>query len=71
MVSYNVQYQKKLIIQSWQNLVNDRQTDRQIDNSYFIGSCPTNVKHPTYKHSNKEKSKFKYVLSTFSISSVR
>ena len=27
MVSYHVQYQEKLMIQSWENLVTDRQTD--------------------------------------------
>ena len=50
-VSYkNVQYQKKLIIQSWENLVTDGQThrrtdgqtDRQMDESDLKGRCPTN-----------------------------
>ena len=40
-----VQYQKKLMIQSWENLVKDGQTDRQADGqmaeSDFIGRCPT------------------------------
>ena len=54
MVSYHhVQYQKKLMIQSWENLVTDRQTDRrtdrQTDESDFIGRCPTNVKRPIIK----------------------
>ena len=53
MVSYHqVQYQKKIMIQSWENLVmdgwTDRQTDQQTDgqtdeNDYFIGLCPNNV----------------------------
>ena len=38
MVSYHhVQYQKKLTIQSWENLLTDGQTDK----SDFIGRCPT------------------------------
>ena len=58
-VSYHhVQYQKKLIIQSWENLLTDgqtdgwtdgqtdRQTDGQTDESDFIGRCLTNVEHP-------------------------
>ena len=49
MVSYqHVKYQKKLIIQSWENLVTDgrtdqqkdRRTDRQTDESDFMGPCP-------------------------------
>ena len=52
MVSYcNVQYHKKPIILSWENLVTDwrtdRQTDRQTDESNLIGRCPTNVERPT------------------------
>ena len=48
MVSYHhVQYQKKLKIQSWENLVTDRWTDRQTDGqtdrSDFIGRCLTDV----------------------------
>ena len=49
MVSYHhVQYQKKLMIQSCENLVMDRQTERQgqVDKSDFIGCYPTNVEHP-------------------------
>ena len=52
MVSYHhVQYQKKLMIQSWENLVTagrwtDKLTDRQTDKSDFIGCCPTNIEHP-------------------------
>ena len=43
MVSYHhVQYQEKLMIQSWENLV----TDRQMDENDFIGHCPTNVERP-------------------------
>ena len=59
MVSYHhVQYQKKLMIQSWESLVADRwldgqmdwEMDRQTDKSDFIGCCPTNVEHPKHKH---------------------
>ena len=40
MVSYHhVQYQKKLMIQSWENLV--------ADESNFIGRCPINIERPT------------------------
>ena len=51
MVSYyHVQYQKKLMTQSWENVVMDGQTDRrtdgQTDESDFIGLCPTNVELP-------------------------
>ena len=38
----HVQNQKKLMIQSSENLVTDRQTDE----SDFIGHCPTNVERP-------------------------
>ena len=31
------------MIQSWQNLVTDGRTDRQIDESDFTGRCPTNI----------------------------
>ena len=55
MVSYHhVQYQKKLMIQSWGNLVTDGRTDgtidRQADESDFIGRCPINVECPKGKH---------------------
>ena len=47
MVSYHhVQYQKKLMIQSWENLVTDGRIDGQIDKSAFIGRSPTNVERP-------------------------
>ena len=47
MVSYHhVQYQKKLIIQSRENLVTDRWTDGQTNESDFIGRCPTKVECP-------------------------
>ena len=47
MVTYHrVQYQKKLMIQSGENLVTDRRTERQTDESDFIGRCPTNVVRP-------------------------
>ena len=43
MVSYHqVQYQKKLMIKSWENLV----TDWQMNESDFIERCPTNVQRP-------------------------
>ena len=42
MVSYHhVQYQKKLMIQPWENLVTDCQTDQQTE-SDFIGHYPKN-----------------------------
>ena len=52
----HVQYQKKLMMQSWENLVTDGgtegrtdgKTDGQTDESDFIGHCPTNVDRPTY-----------------------
>ena len=38
MVIYrHVQYQEKLIIQSWENLVTDGRTDQQTDETDFIG----------------------------------
>ena len=51
MVSYlHVQYQKKLQIQSLENLVTERQTDRptegQAHKSDSIGCCPTNIECP-------------------------
>ena len=47
MVTYHhVQYQKNLMIQSWENLERDGRTDRQMDQSDFTGRCPTNVEHP-------------------------
>ena len=52
MVSYHhVQYQKKLMIQSWENLVTDCQTDQ----SDFTGRCLTNVKRPINKWIKKKK----------------
>ena len=50
MVSFHhVWYQKKLKIQSWENLVTDRRTDRQtdgqMDRSDFIGCSLTDVEH--------------------------
>ena len=41
MVNHQVQYQKKLMIQSWKNLVTDGRTDGQVDDSDFIGGCPS------------------------------
>ena len=50
----HVQYQKKLMIQSWENLVMDGQmegrTDGRTDESDFIGHCPNNVEHPILKN---------------------
>ena len=37
------------MIKSWENLVTDRQTDRQANESDFIGRCPTDVKRPIKK----------------------
>ena len=49
MVSYHhLQYQKKLMIQSWQNLVMEGRTDGQTE-SDFIGRCSTNVERPKNK----------------------
>ena len=58
MVSYHhVKYQKKLMIQSWENLVTDGRTtdgridgrtDGQTDESDFTGRCPTDVERPKY-----------------------
>ena len=54
MISYHgVQYQKKLMIQSWVNLVTDGWTDRQTDVSDFIGRCPTNVERPTFLYKER------------------
>ena len=45
---------KKLIIQSWENLVTDGrmdgQTDRQTDESDSTERYPTNVECPTFFH---------------------
>ena len=47
MVRYqHVQYQKKLMIQSRENLVTDGRTGRQTEESDFIGRCRTNVERP-------------------------
>ena len=56
-VSYHhVKYQKKLMIQSWENLVTDgwtdgqidRHTDRQTDQSDFIERYPTSIERPKF-----------------------
>ena len=49
MVTYHVQYQKKLMIQSWEDLVTDGGTNGKTDESDFMGRCPTNVRGPTIK----------------------
>ena len=41
------------MIQSWQNLVTDGQTDE----SDFIERCPTNVEHPNYVKKTQRKQK--------------
>ena len=43
------------MIQSWQNLVTDGQTDE----SDFIERCPTNVEHPNYVKKNTKQTKAK------------
>ena len=40
---HHVQYQRKLMIQSWENLAADGRTDGEPDESDFVGPCPTNV----------------------------
>ena len=40
-IYHHVQYQKKLMMQSCENLVTDERTDRQTDESDFIGRCPS------------------------------
>ena len=45
-IYHHVQYQKKLMMQSCENLVTDERTDRRTDKSDFIGRCPTNVECP-------------------------
>ena len=70
MISYHhVQYQKKVINQSWEDLVTDRQTDKQtdgctgtqtdgqMDKSDFIGLYLTKVEHP-------KALQWKYTLTT-------
>ena len=44
---HHVQYQKNLMIQSWENLVTDTPMSRQTDESDFIGRCTTNTKRTT------------------------
>ena len=44
--NHDAQYQKKLMIQSWESLVTDGRTDEQTDDSDFIGRSPTNVERP-------------------------
>ena len=58
MVSYyHVQYQKKPMIQSWENLVTDGQTDK----SDFIGRCPTNVERFIFIRRSIPKKLLKYL----------
>ena len=52
MVSYHhVKYQKKLKIQSQENFVMEKEmdgrTEKQKDESDFIGHCPTDFEHPS------------------------
>ena len=61
-VSYHhVQYQKKLTIKSWENLVTDGQTDGQTEEADFIGHSPTNVKPPIGKVSRQKMTSKKIV----------
>ena len=59
MVSYHhVQYQEKLMIQSWENLVIDERMNRWTDGGTddqrrVIGRCQTNVTHPIILENNK------------------
>ena len=51
MVSYHhVKYQKKLKIQSQENFVMEKEmdgwTEKQKDESDFIGHCPNDFEHP-------------------------
>ena len=56
LVSYHhVQYQKKLIIQSSENLVTDGRTEGQTYESDLIGCCPTNVERPKIEISREQK----------------
>ena len=34
------------MIQSWENVVTDRGSDGETDESEFLGPCPTNVERP-------------------------
>ena len=59
MVSYHyVKYQKKLMTQSWENLVTDGRTDAQRDKqtveSDFIGRCPTDVERPIVTYETRK-----------------
>ena len=45
------------MIQSWENLVTDKQTDGQMDVSNFIWRCPTNIEHPKHKKEEENGSK--------------
>ena len=65
MVNYHyVQYQKKLMTQSWENLVTDGtdgKTDGQTDESDFIGRCLTKK----IKTKSKIKLNSKHVLTCY------
>ena len=52
MVSYyHAQYQEKLMIQSWENLVTNGWTERWTeDDSDFIGHYPTKVEFPKWPY---------------------
>ena len=43
------------MIQSWENLLTYGRTDRQRDESDFIGRCPTKVERPKKDKVRKEK----------------
>ena len=65
MVNYHhVQYQKKLMIQPWENLVMDGRTDRQMDKNEFIRRCPINIEHPKMRKFFKKRENF-FALAKF------
>ena len=44
----HVQYQKKLMTQSWEKLVRNRLTEGQTRQSDFMGGCGTNIEPPIF-----------------------
>ena len=62
MISYHhVQYQKKIMIPSWENIATDGRTGRQTDEISFIGCYPTNVERPKCKYRTSYR-RFKDIL---------
>ena len=49
---HHVRYQKRLTIQSWENLVMDRQTNGKTDESDFTGCRLANAERPIIKQSS-------------------